>query len=238
MKSHFCDLTESVITVRSLDIGLMHVQKRQTGTPDDETTTTTTTIETFLEVEEEEAMAETRVLSLKAIVITAESRDLQKAVDKLVANDEAIIIVGDFHEKLGSVQSLMASICAKNNLFDTQAHFHGDGAQIPTYARGSTRLDYCLASSRREPYIEASGFHLFNEYIHSDHQASFVNIRLKSFFRLARPDMRFVSTSSPTSPNSSSPCTRTLPKIKSFTSSPTFALTLTSWRTHGNLPTQ
>jgi hypothetical protein len=96
----------------------------------------------------------------------------------------------------------MASVCAKNNLFDIQAHFHGDMAQIPTYARGSTRLDYCLASSRLKQYIEVSGFNLFNEYIHSDHPASFLNIRLKAFFgqdtpKLARPDMRFVSTSSP-----------------------------------------
>jgi hypothetical protein len=57
----------------------MNVQKRRTGTPEDETTTTTTTtIETFLEVEEVEAMAETRIINLKAIVITAGSRDMPK----------------------------------------------------------------------------------------------------------------------------------------------------------------
>jgi hypothetical protein len=43
----------------------MNVQKRRTGTPEDGTTTTT--IETFLEVEEEEAMAETRILSFKGM---------------------------------------------------------------------------------------------------------------------------------------------------------------------------
>jgi hypothetical protein len=54
----------------------MNLQKRRTGTPDDETTTT---IETFPEEEEAEAMVETRILNLKArTVTTAESRDMPK----------------------------------------------------------------------------------------------------------------------------------------------------------------
>jgi hypothetical protein len=109
--------------------------------------------------------------------------------------------MGDFNEKLGSDPHLIASVCAKNQLFDIQAHFHGDSAQITTYARGTTRLEYCLASSKLEQYIDASGFNLFNEYPHSDHRASFLYIRLQAFFghntpKLAGPDMRFVSTSS------------------------------------------
>jgi hypothetical protein len=62
---------------RSLDIGQMNVQKRRIGTPEDETTTT---IKTFPEEEEVEAMAmaETRILNLKAIAVTAESRDMPK----------------------------------------------------------------------------------------------------------------------------------------------------------------
>jgi hypothetical protein len=68
--------------------------------------------------------------------------DPHKAVDKLVANDEAIKIVGGFNKKLGSDPRLIATVCAKNNLFDIQAHFHGDQAQTPTYARGSTRLGF------------------------------------------------------------------------------------------------
>jgi precorrin-6x reductase len=75
MKSHFWDVTESATTVRSLDIGQMNAQKRQTGTPEDETITT---IETFPEEEEVEAMAETRILNLRATVTTAESRDMPK----------------------------------------------------------------------------------------------------------------------------------------------------------------
>jgi hypothetical protein len=75
MKSHFWDLTESATTARSLDIGETNVQKRRIGTPEDETTTA---IETFPEEEEEETMAETRILNLKPTVTTEENRDMPK----------------------------------------------------------------------------------------------------------------------------------------------------------------
>jgi hypothetical protein len=128
--------------------------------------------------------------------------DLQSAVAKSVANQEAIIIVGDFNEQLGRLPNLMASVFAKNDLFDVHARFHGIAADIPTYARGTTRLDYCGASVRLTDFIHSSGFSLFNEHFHSDHRASFVDIRLKSFFghdtptALAQPEHRFVTSSS------------------------------------------
>jgi hypothetical protein len=80
MRSHFWDLTESVITVSSPDIELKNVPKRRTETPEDETTTAT---ENFLLEDEVEAMAVTRIINLKETVIVAESRGMPKqhAVD-------------------------------------------------------------------------------------------------------------------------------------------------------------
>jgi hypothetical protein len=78
MKLHFWDLTESVITVRSLDIEPTNVPKRRTEIPEDKTTTTTTTTETFLEEDEVEAMVVIRTINLKETAITAESRDMPK----------------------------------------------------------------------------------------------------------------------------------------------------------------
>jgi hypothetical protein len=128
--------------------------------------------------------------------------DLKLVIGRLQANREAIIITGDFNETLGTNPRLMASVCAEHHMFDVQAHFHGDSADIATYIRGTKRLDYCLASPELEKYIVASGYNLFNEHIFSDHRASFMDIHLKYFFghelpRLTRPDLRFMSTNSP-----------------------------------------
>jgi hypothetical protein len=152
--------------------------------------------------------------------------DLQSAVAKSVANQEAIIIIGDFNEQLGRLPNLMASVFAKNDLFDVHARFHGIAADIPTYARGTTRLDYCGASVRLTDFIHSSGFNLFNEHFHSDHRASFVDISLKSFFghntpTLARPENRFVTSSAPTSRNLFGRCTLTSTNIKPSTSTKT-----------------
>jgi hypothetical protein len=127
--------------------------------------------------------------------------DLNRAVAKSVKNQEAIVIIGDYNEELGKKVNLMASVCSKHALFDVHTHFHGKNANIPTYARGSKRLDYCVASSRLEDFVASCGFNLFNEHIHSDHRAQFVDFKLKSFFghgapTLARPDLRSISSSS------------------------------------------
>jgi hypothetical protein len=119
----------------------------------------------------------------------------------MVANDEAAVVV-NFYEVLGHDPAPMASVCAANGLFDVHAQVHGSAAAIPTYARGSRLVDYCIASVALEPHVNACGFNLFNENIYSDHRASFVDLALKVFIghdapSLTRPDMRFVSTSSP-----------------------------------------
>jgi hypothetical protein len=128
--------------------------------------------------------------------------DLNLAVRRLIADNDSIVTVGDFNEILGTNPKLMASVCAKHNLFHVHDHFHGIGANIPTYARGTKWLDYGVASPNLEPYIGAWEYNLFNEHLHSDHRASFMDIRQKEFFghdtpRLASEDLRSMSTSSP-----------------------------------------
>jgi hypothetical protein len=128
--------------------------------------------------------------------------DLNIVVRRLIADDDSIVIVGDFNETLGTDPKLMASICAEHNFFNGHAHFHGLDDSIPTYARGTKRLDYCVASDILEQHIQACGINLFNEHLTSDHRATFMDIQLNNFFgngtpRLASPDLRFTSTSSP-----------------------------------------
>jgi hypothetical protein len=91
--------------------------------------------------------------------------DLNRHIAKLTANNEAIVMMGDFNETLGTNSRLMAKVCADHDLFDVLFQKHGDEVQIPMYARGSKRLDYCLASTQLQPLISACGYNLFNAYI-------------------------------------------------------------------------
>jgi hypothetical protein len=129
--------------------------------------------------------------------------DLNCHIAKLTANNESVVVMGDFNETLGTNPRMMAKVCADHDLFDVLFQKHGDDVQIPTCARGTKRLDYCLASAPLQPIILACGYNLFNEYFFSDHRAIFVDFRLKEFFghstpKLVNPDQRFASSSSPT----------------------------------------
>jgi hypothetical protein len=51
--------------------------------------------------------------------------DLNREIQKLVANGETIALLGDFNEELGQDPGLMAAVCANHRLFDAHAHLHG-----------------------------------------------------------------------------------------------------------------
>jgi hypothetical protein len=127
---------------------------------------------------------------------------LHRTVATMIANQETVMIMGDFNESLGLDPRLMGSVCVSHDLFDAISNFHGESDEIPTYARGTKRLDYAVASASLRHLICACGYNLFNKNIHLDHQALLIDLRLKDFFGhvtppLASPDLRFVSGASP-----------------------------------------
>jgi endonuclease/exonuclease/phosphatase family metal-dependent hydrolase len=63
--------------------------------------------------------------------------DLHRTVVKMIANQETVMIMGDFNESLGSDPRLMGSVCASHDLFDVISNFHGESAET----RGTKRLD-------------------------------------------------------------------------------------------------
>jgi hypothetical protein len=128
-------------------------------------------------------------------------QDLSRDIQARHRNDEDIMVVGDFNETLGKDPTLMASVCAKHSLYDVVDHVHGPVADIPTYIRGSRRLDYCLLSSHLQARLHAVGFNLFNEFASSDHRALFLDFDLlgtlgKPNPTIVPPSKRFVSSRS------------------------------------------
>jgi hypothetical protein len=128
-------------------------------------------------------------------------QDLSRDIRQRQRNDEGIMIVGDLNETLGKDPTLMASVCAKYSLYDVVDNIHGSDADIPTYIRGTRRLDYCLLSANLQPDLHATGFNLFNEYASSDHRALFVDFNLSHTLgkpnpAIVPPAKRFVSSRS------------------------------------------
>jgi hypothetical protein len=127
--------------------------------------------------------------------------DLRRDIQTRVLNTEVIVLAGDFNEQLGKDPNLLASICGGFDLFDAHEFQHGEHSMVPTYIRGRKRLDYCLLSPELAPFVTATGLNLFNEYYHSNHRALFLEIDLAGYLgaklpKLARPNQRFVSSSS------------------------------------------
>jgi hypothetical protein len=105
-------------------------------------------------------------------------QDITRNIRARQRNHEDVMIVGDLNETLGNDPTLMASVCAKLNLYDVVDNMHGSSADIPTYIRGTYRLDYCLLSSTLQSAVHAIGFNFFNQYASSDHRALFVDFDL------------------------------------------------------------
>ena len=127
--------------------------------------------------------------------------DLRIELQNRQRHHEHIIVLGDLNETVGRDPNMFASLSSEFNLFDPHNFFLGDSAAIPTYSRGSRRIDYCfLSHPLRQSYI-ACGFNLFHELYHSDHRAHYIDLRLPQFLgqlppTLAPPSLRAISSRS------------------------------------------
>ncbi|KAI2495021.1 hypothetical protein MHU86_19496 [Fragilaria crotonensis] len=72
-------------------------------------------------------------------------RDLSKWLKEYQDDGCEILLIGDFNETLGTDPDGMSKIASDHHLLDIMASRHSS-APPATYARGSKRLDYALAS--------------------------------------------------------------------------------------------
>ena len=128
-------------------------------------------------------------------------RDFHDELRHRARNQEAFIIVGDLNEVVGRDPDLFASISSTYDLFDAHDFFLGESADVPTYNRGSNRIDYCFMSTSLRSTYSASGFNPFHLLYPSDHRAHYLDITLSSFLGqqpplLAPPSLREISSHS------------------------------------------
>ena len=113
---------------------------------------------------------------------TAFRRDLLKTLQEYRKSaNTSILLVGDFNEQFGVDPDGMEKLAASLQLMDLMASRHSS-AHPATYARGTKRLDYALASSHVCDALRASGYEEFNSRIASDHRGYYFDFDTEMLF--------------------------------------------------------
>jgi endonuclease/exonuclease/phosphatase family metal-dependent hydrolase len=108
--------------------------------------------------------------------------DMKVLVTELRNKDHDVILMGDFNESIGVDPTGMASVMTAGLLSDVFCHKHGLHQEKPTYARGTTRVDYVLSTPRLLNHVRHTGAEPFNFRIFSDHRGLFVDFSMPGFF--------------------------------------------------------
>ena len=108
-------------------------------------------------------------------------RDLIQCLQNYKASAYDILLTGDFNEPFGSDPDGMGKIADQFQLLDLMSARHSSSPPA-TYARGSTRLDYVLASSSVCSAVQQAGYEAFNKRIASDHRGYFIDFRTQDLF--------------------------------------------------------
>jgi hypothetical protein len=93
--------------------------------------------------------------------------DFDKYLQSLAPKESQFVVMGDFNEVVGRNASGFAKITSSFQLVDVLGHFHSVQTEVPTYARGTKRLDYVFCSADLLPAVASCGAEPFNQHIFS-----------------------------------------------------------------------
>lgn len=124
--------------------------------------------------------------------------DLDSLLATIHSQGHHILLCGDFNESLGDNLHGLDKIYHKYNLCDAVDLLH-DQTNVPTYSRGTKRLDYIFVSPSLRSAVKRSGIAPFDTVYISDHRAVFVDLDLTAVgantISLAPPSMRLLHSS-------------------------------------------
>ena len=112
---------------------------------------------------------------------TAFRRDLHKALTEYSAAGTSLLVLGDFNEPLGQDPDGISHIAGTLGLMDLMMSRHSSPPPA-TYARGSKRLNYALASPDVCAALRRTGYKEFNARIASDHRGNFFDFDAHALF--------------------------------------------------------
>ncbi|KAI2490946.1 hypothetical protein MHU86_23634 [Fragilaria crotonensis] len=112
---------------------------------------------------------------------TAFRRDLLKALQTYASVGTLLLVVGDFNEVFGADPDGMSKIAGELGLIDVFARRNSSTPPV-TYARGTKRLDYALASPAVGDAVISAGYEAFNAHIVSDHRGFYLDFDSNALF--------------------------------------------------------
>ena len=123
-------------------------------------------------------------------------KDLQSFLKSKINDDHEIVLCGDLNEdlneELGRTTGGMTQLASDLGLIDIHTRELGLDHEVPTYARGTKRLDYILMTEQIASHTTNCGAEPFNHRFYSDHRGIWVDLELLGLFDrnlppLARP---------------------------------------------------
>ncbi len=113
--------------------------------------------------------------------------DLRNFLQECTNQNEEILLAGDFNEALGTNISGMTKICTDFGLVDILMSHHG--TDTPTYVRGTTRIDYALATPHVAAACTTCGYEPFQHRFTGDHRGMFLDLNTNALFGSATVDL-------------------------------------------------
>jgi hypothetical protein len=87
-----------------------------------------------------------------------------------------IVVMMDANAIIEDMNSPVHTIFEATTLVDTFYQATNTPCKIPTYSRGSKRIDFIFTSQNLIPFIQQVGYLSFFEINDSDHRGAFINI--------------------------------------------------------------
>jgi hypothetical protein len=108
-------------------------------------------------------------------------KDLLNFLQACKAQREELLLAGDFNKALGTNISGMTKICIALGLVDILRNHH-DTEDIPTYVRGTTRIDYAFATPHFTAACTSCGYEPFQYRFPGDHRGMFLDFNTSALF--------------------------------------------------------
>jgi hypothetical protein len=115
-------------------------------------------------------------------------KDLLNFLQACKAQRKELLLAGNFTEALGTNISGMTKICTDLGLVNILRSHH-DTEDTPTYVRGTTRIDYALATPHVAVACTSCGYEPFQYRFPGDHRGMFLDFNTSALFGSARVDL-------------------------------------------------
>jgi len=93
-----------------------------------------------------------------------------------------ILLCIDANESMSKCTSKIRQLADTCNLLDVHTNLHPDEKEVPSFVRGSEKIDFCLATPHILECITRSGILFIDDAYMSDHRTMFLDLDVNRYF--------------------------------------------------------